>query len=55
MRGLFERHKLVWLTLLTFRLMQKKNIDVTYEPAQMDFLVKGKTRPGTENPLDWLP
>lgn len=55
MRGLFERHKLVWLTLLTFRLMQKKNIDVAYEPAQMDFLVKGKTRPGTENPLDWLP
>jgi dynein heavy chain len=47
MRGLFERHKLVWLTLLTFRLMQKKNIDVSYEPAQMDFLVKGKTRPGT--------
>jgi dynein heavy chain len=21
----------------------------------MDFLVKGKTRPGTENPLEWLP
>jgi len=21
----------------------------------MDFLLKGLTKPGTENPLDWLP
>jgi len=55
MRGLFERHKLVFLTLLTFRLMQKKVIEVAYEGAQMEFLIKGKSKPGTENPLEWLP
>mgnify|MGYP006901753793 CR=1 FL=1 len=55
MRGLFERHKLIFLSLLTFRLMQKKNIEIAYDPMQMDFLLKGITKPGTENPLDWLP
>lgn len=32
-RGLFERHKLVFLVQLTFRLMQKKIFDVDYTPA----------------------
>lgn len=32
-RGLFERHKLILLTLITFRLMQKKVIDILYEPT----------------------
>jgi dynein heavy chain len=30
-RGLFERHNLIYLTLITFRLMQKKIIEVAYE------------------------
>jgi len=55
MRGLFERHKLIFLSLLTFRLMQKKNIEIPYEFSQMDFLLKGSTKPGLENPLEWLP
>jgi dynein heavy chain len=55
MRGLFERHKLIFLSLLTFRLMQKKLIDVAYEMQYMDFLLKGAVKPGIENPLDWLP
>lgn len=54
-RGLFERHKLIFLSLLTFRLMQKKNIEVAYEVSQMEFLLKGLNKPGTENPLEWLP
>ena len=54
-RGLFERHKLIFLTLITFRLMQKKVIDIAYEPAQMDFLIKCIGKPGNENPLEWLP
>ena len=33
----------------------KKNIEIAYDPMQMDFLLKGITKPGTENPLDWLP
>jgi len=55
-RGLFERHKLIFLTLITFRLMIKKLLpDVAWEVAEMDFLVKCGTKPGTENILDWLP
>lgn len=54
-RGLFEKHKLIFLCLIVFRLMQKKIIDVAYEPSEMDFLIKCHMRPGTENTLDWLP
>lgn len=55
-RGLFEKHKLIFLTLITFRLMQKKSIDVAYEHAEMDFLIKCIAVPGVENTLsDWLP
>jgi dynein heavy chain len=35
--------------------MQKKVIDVTYETAEMEFLIKSTAKPGTENNLDWLP
>jgi len=35
--------------------MQKKIIDVAYEHAEMDFLIKCPSKPGTENTLDWLP
>jgi dynein heavy chain len=54
-RGLFVRHTQIFLTLITFRLMQKKVIDVTYETAEMEFLIKSTAKPGTENNLDWLP
>ena len=54
-RGLFEKHKLIFLSMITFRLMGKKNIEVAYTPEEMDFLVKGIPRPGAENTLDWLP
>jgi dynein heavy chain len=35
--------------------MQKKVIEVNYEPAEMEFLIKGTPKPGTENNLEWLP
>lgn len=35
--------------------MQKKNIDVAFEQAEMDFLIKCTPKPGVENTLDWLP
>lgn len=38
-RGLFERHKQIFLSQLTFRLMQKGILDVTYTPQQMNFLI----------------
>jgi hypothetical protein len=35
--------------------MNKKVIDVSYLPEEMDFLIKGIPRIGAENTLDWLP
>ena len=54
-RGLFEKHKLIFLSMITFRLMNKKVIDVAYTAEEMDFLIKGIPKPGVENTLDWLP
>jgi len=54
-RGLFEKHKLIFLSMITFRLMSKKVIEVNYLQEEMDFLIKGIPRIGAENTLDWLP
>lgn len=54
-RGLFEKHKLIFLSMITFRLMNKKVIEVNYLPEEMDFLIKAIPKPGVENSLDWLP
>lgn len=35
--------------------MAKKTIEVAYEAAEMDFLIKCVPKPGTPNTLDWLP
>ena len=35
--------------------MQKKVVDVIYEPSEMDFLIKCIPKPGTDNNLEWLP
>ena len=35
--------------------MQKKILDVNYEPNEMDFLIKCIPKPGVENTLEWLP
>lgn len=54
-RGLFSRDRLTLLTLICFRLMQKKTIESNYDPTHMEFLIKGSAKVGVENPLDWLP
>lgn len=54
-RGLFEKHKLIFLALITFRLMNKKQIEVNYTSEEMDFLIKAIPKPGVENNLEWLP
>ena len=53
-RGLFERHKLIFLSLITFRLMQKKIVDVQYDPTELQFLLNAVPKPVADNPLDWL-
>lgn len=56
-RGLFVRHKQIFLTLITFRLMQKGALPkLEYEPKQVEFLVKCPLNQNVPNPLkEWLP
>lgn len=56
-RGLFEKHKQIFLTQITMRLMQKSIIDTAYDPQMVQFLLKCPLKPNIEKPatLDWLP
>jgi len=55
-RGLFEKHKQIFLCQMTFRLMQKKILHVDYTPQQMQFLLRCPLKNDVHNPLkDWLP
>lgn len=55
-RGLFEKHKQIFLCQLTFRLMQKQILEVDYTIQQMSFLLRCPTKSDTPNPLkEWLP
>lgn len=55
-RGLFVRHKLIFLNQLTFRLMQKKKLIVEYTQQDMDFLIYCPTKTDVPNPCKkWLP
>jgi dynein heavy chain len=55
-RGLFERHKQIFMSQLTFRLMQKKILPVEYTEKEMYFLLNMPTRSDSPNPLrEWLP
>ncbi|ORC84913.1 dynein heavy chain [Trypanosoma theileri] len=54
-RGLFERHKLILSSLLTFAILQRQgDIDV----KQLDFLLRGKKKLGVPRPetvVEWCP
>jgi dynein heavy chain len=57
-RGLFERHKQIFLSLITFRLMQKGQLEAEYITTQMNFLVYCPLTVDTPRPMslkDWLP
>ena len=55
-RGLFERHKLIFMSQLTFRLMQKQILTVEYSEKEMYFLLNADMKTDTPNPLrEWLP
>jgi dynein heavy chain, axonemal len=57
-RGLFERHKQIFLSLLCFRLMAKNIVEIDYTQAQMDYLINCPTKidPTNPNPIKkWLP
>lgn len=55
-RGLFEAHKPIVRAQLTFRLMQKKIINIDYTEKEMAFLLQCPGKQDIPNPLkDWLP
>jgi len=55
-RGLFEAHKLIMLTQLTFTLMLRgKLADVEINSAHVNFLMRAPKKLGEDNPVDWLP
>ena len=57
-RGLFEKHKQIFLCQLTFRLMQKNPAILmgVYTVKEMQFLLNCQLKTDSPNPLkDWLP
>ena len=55
-RGLFERHKLIFLGQLTFNLMKRGIIgDEEWNEEQFQFLMRAPTRQSEPTTLSWLP
>ena len=56
-RGLFEKHKLIFSSQLTFKLLQKHALGekVKFDPTYFSFLIFGQMKLGVENPIPWLP
>jgi len=55
-RGLFEDHKLIFSTMLTFRLFQLGQLSEEFNKAHFNFLLWGPSAVLIENPLaEWLP
>ncbi|KAL7489135.1 hypothetical protein ACHAW6_014715 [Cyclotella cf. meneghiniana] len=55
-RGLFERHKLIFLAQLTFNLMKRGIIgSEDWNETQFQFLIRAPTKSTDQNPLKWLP
>jgi dynein heavy chain len=56
-RGLFEAHKLTFLTQLLLGLIAKGTIGEGsgYDATGMNYLLRGPKKDGDESPFDWLP
>jgi dynein heavy chain, axonemal len=57
-RGLYVKHKLIFLAQLTFNLMKRGNLgdENLLNDAHFQFLLRGPRKEGEENPLaSWLP
>lgn len=57
-RGLFEKHKQIFLCQITFRLMTKKILEVDYSTKEMNFLIQSPSKADLPNPpttKKWLP
>ena len=55
-RGLFERHKLIFLSQLTFSLMKRGVVGKKdWNEDHFQFLIRAPTKKLNKNPLPWLP
>jgi dynein heavy chain len=56
-RGLYVRHKLIFLSMLCFSLMKRGNLgeDNLLNEQHFQYLLRGPRRTGDENTLSWLP
>jgi len=55
-RGLFESHKLIFCSMLTFKLFGQGQLAEDFSPSYMNYLMRAPNVIGAENPLaDWLP
>merc|ERR1719421_3513 len=55
-RGLFERHKLILCSLLTFKVFALSQLQEEWNPTFFNFLMTGPSLSDVENPLqEWLP
>eukprot|EP00439_Symbiodinium_sp_Y106_P047493 s1232_g6.t1 len=55
-RGLFEDHKLIFCTMLAFRLLSLRQLQEDFVASHFGFLLRAPSVPVYENPLsDWLP
>merc|ERR1719421_706509 len=55
-RGLFERHKLIFCCLLTFKCFALLQLQEEWNPTFFNFLMTGPSLSDVENPLtEWLP
>ena len=56
-RGLFVKHKLIFLSQLTFNLMRRGNLgeENHLNDLHFQFLLRNMRKEGEENPLTWLP
>ena len=53
-RGLFEKHRQIFLTQITLRLMQKGVLKEPYKAKEVDFLLKAIPRIDVPKPPDWM-
>jgi len=56
-RGLFERHKLIFIAQLCFNLMRRGVLgeDNAMDETLFNFLMRSPRKLGEDNPLEWLP
>ena len=56
-RGLFVRHKLIFLGQLLFNLMKRGNLgeDEKLDETEFQFLMRGPRKVGEDNPIGWMP